>query len=258
MLYNERAECIMQQLQLRSTVKVNELSQLLEVSVDTIRRDLKQMEGSGLVICVRGGARLPESIKSMANFTGREVIHADLKREASRLAVSLVKQGDIVALNSGTTNTVLAEELLLLQEEFTVVTNNLAAANVLLQSRTIQVILVGGMLDTQECSTYGEDCLSGFSQYYPDLTFLSINAVNYQDGYTDFRLKEIPVIRLLARISKRTVAVMDSSKLGRCSKRKVLDGDKVDLLLMNGTISQEIRDQYAEAGIRINDLLAEE
>ena len=59
MLYNERAEVILQQLQLQSTVKVGELSQLLQVSVDTIRRDLKSMEQSGLLKCVRGGACLP-------------------------------------------------------------------------------------------------------------------------------------------------------------------------------------------------------
>lgn len=55
MLYNERAEVILQQLQLQSTVKVGELSQLLQVSIDTIRRDLKSMEQSGLLKCVRGG-----------------------------------------------------------------------------------------------------------------------------------------------------------------------------------------------------------
>ena len=56
MLYNERAELILQQLQLQSTVKVSELSQQLRVSVDTIRRDLKSMEQNGLIKCVRGGA----------------------------------------------------------------------------------------------------------------------------------------------------------------------------------------------------------
>ena len=60
MLYNERAEVILQQLQLQSTVKVTELSQLLQVSVDTVRRDLKNMEQEGRIKYVRGGACLPE------------------------------------------------------------------------------------------------------------------------------------------------------------------------------------------------------
>ena len=80
MLYNERAEYILQQLQLQSTVKVSELSRQLQVSVDTVRRDLKTMEQGGQIRCVRGGACLAESRVSFSNFTGRDIIHSDLKR----------------------------------------------------------------------------------------------------------------------------------------------------------------------------------
>ena len=86
MLYNERAELILQQLQLQSTVKVTELSQLLQVSVDTVRRDLKNMEQEGWIKYVRGGACLPEDQNLFSNFTGREIIHSELKREAARKA----------------------------------------------------------------------------------------------------------------------------------------------------------------------------
>ena len=83
MLYNERVEIILQQIQLQSTVKTPELSELLHVSLDTVRRDLKAMERDGLVKCVHGGACLPETYGAFSNFKGREVIHSDLKREAS-------------------------------------------------------------------------------------------------------------------------------------------------------------------------------
>ena len=86
MIYNERAELILQQLQLQSTVKVGELSQQLQVSVDPIRRDLKTMEQNGLIKCVRGGACLPDSMISFSNFTGREIINSELTREASKKA----------------------------------------------------------------------------------------------------------------------------------------------------------------------------
>ena len=127
MLYNERAEFILQQLQLQSTVKVSELSRQLQVSVDTVRRDLKTMEQGGQIRCVRGGACLPESRVSFSNFTGREIIHSDLKREAARKALTYIKENDVVAMNSGTTNTILAQELANAGLRCTVVTNNYAA-----------------------------------------------------------------------------------------------------------------------------------
>ena len=251
MLYAERAELIMQQLQLQSTVKVGELRQLLRVSADTVRRDLKAMEQEGLIKYVHGGACLPDSIISFQNFTGREIINSDLKREASRKALAYIKEGDVIALNSGTTNTVLSQELVSIDKEITVVTNNYAAINILMQSKHIHLIAVGGEMDPLERSTFGTTCEQEFSRYYPDIAFLSINAVNYEDGFTDFRFHEIGNIQLLAKMSKRTIAVMDSSKLGKCSKRKVLSRTEVDTVLMDDNISEEIRAKYKKRGIVI-------
>lgn len=251
MLYNERAEVILQQLQLQSTVKVTELSQLLQVSVDTVRRDLKNMEQEGHLKYVRGGACLPEDRNSFSNFTGREIIHGEQKREAARKALTHIKEGDVVALNSGTTNTVLAQELARLNLKFTVVTNNYAALNILMQNPAIRLIAVGGTMDPLERSTYGTVCEEEFAAYRPDLAFLSINAVNYRDGYTDFRLDEIGVIQILARTARTVIAVMDSSKLGQCSKRLVLAPEQVDLLLMDDHIPTEVKEKYRRKGIEI-------
>ena len=251
MLYIERAELIMQQLQLQSTVKVVELSQLLHVSVDTVRRDLKTMEGQGLIKYVHGGACLPDSFAPFLNFTGREIINSELKREAARKALALIKTGDVIALNSGTTNTILSQELTTFEKEITVVTNNYAAINLLLQNDLIHLIAVGGKMDPLERSTYGTTCENEFGQYYPDIAFLSINAINYPDGFTDFRFHEIGNIQLLAKISKRTIAVMDSSKLGKCSKKKVLCSTEVDTVLMDDHVSEEVRLKYKKQGIVI-------
>ncbi len=251
MLYNERAELILQQIQLQSTVKVTELSQFLQVSVDTVRRDLKNMEQEGRIKYVRGGACLPENRESFSNFTGREIIHSELKREAARKALAHIKEGDVVALNSGTTNTVLSQELSSLNLGFTVVTNNYAALSILMQNPNIRLIAVGGTMDPLERSTYGTVCETEFAAYRPDLAFLSINAVNYQDGYTDFRFNEIGVMQVLARNARKVIAVMDSSKLGQCSKRVALLPEQVDLLLMDDHIPSEVKEKYHSKGIEI-------
>ncbi len=251
MLYQERAERVLQRLKLQSTVKVGELSQLLGVSVDTVRRDLKAMEQEGLVRCVRGGACLPEAMLSFSGFTGREIIHSDWKRESARKAIAYIREGDVVALNSGTTNTVLAQELSGLNKRITVVTNNLAAGNLLMPNASIRLFLVGGQVDAAERSTYGAACEAEFAMYHPDIAFLSINAVNYRDGFTDFRFNEMGIIKLLAGTAKKVIAVMDSSKLGQCSKKNVLAPEQVDLLVMDDHVPDEVRKEYLEKGIQI-------
>lgn len=249
MLYPQRAEYILQALQLGKTVKVTELSRAMQVSVDTVRRDLKLLEQDGLIKYVHGGACLPDSMLSFANFSGREIVNAERKRQAARKAVACVNEGDIVALNSGTTNTVLAQELVQLNKHFTVVTNNYAALNILMQNNQITLVAIGGRVDGLERSSYGVQCVREFEDYIPDISFLSINAVNVSAGFTDFRLNEIPVIKLLAKSSKRVVAVMDSSKFNKLSKHKVLTLSDVDLLITDD--EAEHIEIFTEAGLEV-------
>lgn len=251
MLYEEREARIMQQLQLQSVVKVGWLSQQLHVSVDTVRRDLKSMEQKGLIKYIHGGACLPDSISPFLNFSGREIIHSDLKRKAAVKALGKIREGSIIALNSGTTNMILAQEMLRMNLHFTVVSNNIAAINILMQNSSIHVIAIGGEIDSQERSTYGSVCEKEFGTYFPDIAFLAINAVNYNDGFTDFRFHEMGIIQLLAQTAGKVYAVMDSSKLGKRSRKKVLDRNKIDAVIMDDGVSENIRNQYEQQGIRI-------
>ena len=245
MLYNERVELILQQVQLQAIVKINDLKDLLNVSVDTVRRDLKTMEQSGLIKCIRGGACLPDSLPSLSNFTGREVLNIKLKREAARKALAYIKPNAIIALNSGTTNTILAQELVFKKDNITVITNNL------IQNPAIKIVSIGGIIDSQEKSTYGTTCEQEFGQYFPDIAFLSINAINYKDGFTDFRMSEIGIIKLLSQRSEKVIAIMDSSKIGKRSKQKVLNLDNVDLLLTDDNISPILKEKYKNKGLLI-------
>ena len=251
MLFNERSAIILEQLQLRSSVKTSELTALLGVSVDTVRRDLKTMEQNGIIKYLRGGACLPETVSAFDDFGGREVINIELKRCAALKALNYIKPDGIIALNSGTTNTILAQEIVKRFDNITVITNNIAVLNVLMQKPTIKVIVPGGFLDSTEKSLYGYQCEQEIGRFFPDVCFLSINAFNHTDGFTDFRFNEMGIIQILASNSKEVIAVMDSSKLGKRSKEKLFDYGCVDRLIMDDNISDKTRKLYFDNGISI-------
>ena len=230
MLYNDRAAFILQQLQLKSTVKVTEIAKSLNVSVDTVRRDLKALEEQGQLKCVHGGASLPDYMLAFSNFSGREIIHIEEKRLAALKALEHLRPGSVIALNSGTTNVILAQELIKRFTDLTIVTN--------------------GDLDSLEHSTYGSICERELGRYYPDICFLSINSVDAEAGFTDFRFAEIGIMQLMARNSSKVIAVMDSSKLGRRSKKVIMDNSMIDLLVMD-SIKPEVRELYRRTGICI-------
>lgn len=251
MLGTERGNYILQQLQLQSTVKVTELAQQLDVSVDTVRRDLKSLEQRELVKCVRGGACLPESRSLFGGFTERKIVHQEEKKQAADKALALIKDGMLVAMNAGTTNMVLAQKMAAASFQITILTNNLAAANILITNPNLQVITVGGHIDPQEFASYGSECEKQLRTYYPDLAFLSINAVSTDCGYTDFRFNEISNIQIMAETSKQAVAVMDSSKLGTRSKHRVLEPKDIDLLCTDSVLSAALQEEYLKKGIHI-------
>jgi DeoR/GlpR family transcriptional regulator of sugar metabolism len=251
MLYQEREEYIMQQLQLSSSVTVSGLMEQLQVSADTIRRALRQMEQKKLLKCVRGGACLPEMISQFSNFSGREIVNITRKRQLAKKAVHYIQEGTTVALNGGTTNTVLAQELLKIPFPFTVVTNNIAVVSVLSQTNHIEVIVTGGFLNVSEKSLYGPACSKELESFHPDICFLSINAVDPKAWYTDFRFHEIDIIRTLTKRSKQRVAVMDSGKLGRISKQTVVDNSCIDFIIMDDEVSSEQKQTYLDQGITI-------
>lgn len=250
MLHNERIEYILQQLQLYGVVKIGELTKKLNVSVDTVRRDLKSMEEHNFLKCIRGGACLPDSFNNMSNFSAREIVNIDLKREIAKKALKYIKTDSVIALNAGTTNTILAQEMVSLKKHFTVVTNNLAAIAILMQNPDITLIAVGGQVDSLENSTYGSVCENEFKMYCPDIAFLSLNAVD-DDGFTDFRLSEIGIIKLLAKHADKVIALMDSSKFKKHSKKKVLTAQEVDILLTDNKILTEVKQEYLKKGFKV-------
>ena len=151
MLFEERANYIIKKLEQNNLVKTNDLVNEMNVSIDTIRRDLKKLEEEGRLTCIRGGACSSEEALQCSPFFGRQIVNEELKREAVKKAISLIHSGNVIALNAGTTNSILAEELLKLKKQITVVTNNLSALSILTGSDYIEIVIPGGV-DNKEQS----------------------------------------------------------------------------------------------------------
>lgn len=251
MIQEERKSLILQALSQSPVLKLEPLAETLGVSVDTIRRDLKAMDRDGLLQYVRGGAKAIRPAEQFYPFKGREIINIDRKKEASRKALEWVKKGDVIFLNSGTTNTILAGELARAGIPCTIITNNLAAATAAAESPRCTVRLIGGRLDGAEQSTCGSECVQAVSRVFPDLCFLSLNSLHTEAGLTDFRLEEIPIIQTLCRNARHTAAVMDSTKLDRVAKRQVFPPREAPPIFMDNAVRPEDKARYLAAGLRI-------
>lgn len=251
MLSQERYNLIMESLRIKGNVSMRELVELLGVSMDTVRRDIKYLESIGSLKKVYGGASLPNQIVTNHSFVNRKNTNIVEKQEISNKAIKYIKEYQAIALNAGTTNVEFAEELVKSFDCLTVITNSLLIANILNTKKDFTVIVTGGFLDHEEHSFYGNGVMDNLHQFYADIAFINVNAISLEKGITDFRQGELEVINAFIKNVEKVIVLADSSKFETISYLKICDLDKVDVFLTDSNINPQLVKQYKEKGVII-------
>ena len=197
-------------------VLVTELSRHFETSQGTIRKDLDTLQAHGKIHRAHGGA-LPSRDGAIEDpaLREKEKLHRREKLRIADSAASMVKEGQVVILDGGTTTTAIACALRSFQN-LTIITNavNIAAE---LAGTAVEVILTGGTLRKNSFSLVGPIAEETLPRLSADLLFLGVDGFDVHYGLSTTNLLEAKVNRVMVEVAKRTVAVCDSSKFGRRS-----------------------------------------
>ena len=187
----------------------------MDVSIDTVRRDLEVLEKKGIVKRVHGGAVLIQNNDNVLNklFNEREVKNLEKKQEVASLAIELIEEGQAIALNGGTTTIEIAKVLVEKFKRLTIITNDLRILSILGANKNFNVILTGGFYNPEEYTLYGKQCEEILSHFNIDIAFITVNALSLEHGLTDFRMHEVGVIQTILSRTKYKVVVADSSKV---------------------------------------------
>jgi DeoR family transcriptional regulator of aga operon len=216
MLNEERRRAILDILNREGRLLVSELARKFKTSQVTIRKDLDVLHGQGLVHRSHGGA-LPAREGALEDPTLREKekLHRKEKLRIAEAATAMVKEGQVVILDSGTTTTAIARALRNFRK-LTIVTNavNIAAE---LAGTEVEVILTGGTLRKNSFSLVGPMAEETLRHLNADILFLGVDGIDVHYGLSTPNLLEAKVNRMMVEGAKRTVAVCDSSKFGRRS-----------------------------------------
>jgi DeoR family transcriptional regulator of aga operon len=216
MLNEERRRAILDILNREGRLLVSELARKFKTSQVTIRKDLDVLHGQGLVHRSHGGA-LPAREGALEDPTLREKekLHRKEKLRIAEAATAMVKEGQVVILDSGTTTTAIARALRNFRK-LTIVTNavNIAAE---LAGTEVEVILTGGTLRKNSFSLVGPMAEETLRHLNADILFLGVDGIDIHYGLSTPNLLEAKVNRMMVEGAKRTVAVCDSSKFGRRS-----------------------------------------
>lgn len=214
MLTTERKALIQEVLRRDGRLVAKAFSQELGVSEDTIRRDLRELAGEGLLQRVHGGA-LPAS-PAVADFAEREQAAAPIKAALGRAAAGLIRPGQIVFLDGGTTNVQLARHLPR-DLKATVVTHSPSIAVELARHPTVEVEMIGGRLFKHSIVAVGSASAEAISRIRIDAYFMGVTGLHLETGATTGDGEEAAIKRMIARQSAETIVLATREKLGAAS-----------------------------------------
>ena len=245
MLKKERQAYILRQVSLHNSVLSADLSTSINVSEDTIRRDLNELADSGKVIKVHGGA-LSKSFNSF--YLRSDVYDVDSKKIIAEKAATLIKDGMFVLTGGGTT---IIEMARLLPENLkaTFLTGSIPAAYEYSQHPNIEVIFIGDKIAKKSQIAVGGEAITRIKHIKADLCFLGINALDPEHGITDNDWDVVQVKKAMIESSAQTVVMTISEKLHSHQRIRIGGVDEIDILITELDPSDRLLDPF-----RLNSL----
>lgn len=245
-----RRSRILEWLREEGSARVSALARALTVSEVTIRQDLEKLEVDGHIVREHGGAFLksvPTQVRAMA-LQHQE--NMGMKQKIGRIAAGLVKDGETIIIDSGSTTTELAANLFG-RSDVTVITNALNIALMLGAEPEFDVHVTGGHFKAPTLSLSGERSADFFRDIYAQKLFLATAAVDVETGLTYPAFADISVKRAMIDSAKRIYLLADSSKIGQRSFCVLGGLDKVDVLVTDDGITGEQRKAIEAAGVDV-------
>lgn len=252
MLAEERKDIILKELYEEGKILVQDLSHDTNVSAETIRRDLKELENEGLLKRVHGGAILAKKINGELPINIRKTIYKESKEIIAYKALKYINEGDAIFLDSSSTSMQIAESL----EQFNhlkVITNSFFIAETLTKMNNIQLILLGGNFNEKNYSFIGQSAQDALSQYYADACFISSTGVNQKGWLADSSESEAHIRKLMLEHSDKKYFVLDDTKIYRSSTYIIGNLNQFTGILSNKKLPTELTTLLNNDAIILDD-----
>ena len=236
MLTSQRKSLLLDMLRREGQVIAKRAAEEFSLSEDTIRRDLREMAAEGLLRRVHGGA-MPIA-PDLPDFSARQVISSDVKRRLGAAAAKLVKPGQMIFLDGGTSTAEIARALPR-DFAFTVATHSPTIAAELEQHPTAEVILIGGRIYKHCMVAVGAMAMSQISLIRPDIFFLGVTAVHPSQGLSTGDMEEAAIKRHIASQAAETFVLVTEEKLDASSPCTIMPVSELAGMIVQSGIGEE-------------------
>ncbi len=249
MIPAKRQQVILTALAERGVISIAELTELLGVSHMTVRRDIQKLEQEGRVLSISGGIERPEKISAEPSHLTKRTLRHEEKAAIAQAAAGLVRPGQSLYLDAGTTSLALAQ-LIADVPSLTVVSNDLVVVDYLVRHSQCRLYHTGGAVLRDNQSCIGDSTVTFLRNLNLDISFLSASSWNTKWVSTPTEGKVAVKEAAVAAAAKR-VLICDSSKYGKVGIFNAVALDALDLVITDDQLPDTARAALAKNGIRL-------
>lgn len=234
------------------SVQVAALARRFGVSMQTVRKDLRYLAERGVMARAYGGAIDSNVIgapPAEPHYEAKRTANLDQKRRIGQRAAALVKPGDTIAIDSGTTAIQLAEALPNI--ELTVVTNDFGVLTALAPKGNIHIVMLGGELRRKNMAFYGGLTVEAVEELHVDMLFLGVDGFDLERGITTHYEPEAMLNRKMVEAARVVAAITDSSKFGRICLHRIIAASELDMLITDTGAPEDIRQASQQLGFQL-------
>lgn len=250
-MYNERQREMVRFLSEVKFARVEQLAEMFDVSMETIRRDLLELEKDSSIKRVRGGAVYNNLRAKEQEFAKKMENNQEGKYAIAQLAMEYINDGDAIAMNNGITTLALAKTLQYSRHRLTVVTNSPDIALILSDNETNHVYLTSGYLRKHNKSLIGGMCNDCLGYFKVDKTILSIDGISIRDGITEYNTEEAATLRKMLEIGHTKMILCEFSKFSEVAFNKICSAEQVDYVFTDWNIPFKEARAWNELGVKI-------
>lgn len=250
MAIEERHEAILALARKSGRVTVEALSDQLQVSRQTIRKDLNDLCDQGLLNRVHGGAVIGAGGVDNLEYEARRVLAREAKEAIGAAAAALIPEKASLFINIGTTTEEVARALQG-RSGLLVITNNLNVVDILAGSPGIEVIVVGGRVRSADRASVGAFAVDFIRNFKVDFAVIGASAMDEDGSLLDFDINEVQVSQTIIHSSRRVILVADSQKLGRPAPVRIGHIGDVNVFVTDRLDSPELAAKCEAEGVRV-------
>lgn len=244
----ERQQKIIDEVNINRKISSSYLAEKLDVSEDTIRRDIKELDTKDLLTKVHGGA--VSTLQKLYHYNEDHIFNRENKARIALKAIPLISEGMVIIMSGGTTNLMLAK-LLPKHLKATVYTYSLPIAMQLTEHPLIETIFIGGKIHRSSMVTTGIDVIQYLSKLRVDIAFIGVSGLSIKQGVTEEDYEVSLIKKAMINAAQRTVFLATSNKLDAVLNYDVCNFNDIDTVVTEVDLNHPKLINFTKAGLNL-------